>query len=135
MQLAHKTLVAVADGARFSLFRNSGSEAQPNLVAIGSPDVGHRATDAGSRHHGGAANPSDRQIDEDSYASAIASLLNKMGLDGEIDALIVVAPAKTMGELRKHWHKGLSTKIVAEVVKEMTGASAREITEALAKHA
>jgi len=134
MQLAHGTIIAVADGAKLNLYRNSGSDGEPRLAAIGSPDVGDRMTNAGNRHHGGAANPSYRQLDEDSFAAATAGLLNKMALDGEIDALVVVAPPKTLGELRQHWHKVLVGKIAAEIGKEMTGASVAEIAALLAKH-
>ena len=134
MQLAHGTIVAVADGEKFTLFRNGGTDGAPKLTAIGSPAVGGHGTDAGTRHHGGAANPSDRQLDEDGHAAATAGVLNKMALDGDFDALVVIAPPKTLGELRKHWHKALTAKIVAEVAKEMTGASVAEVGALLAKH-
>lgn len=134
MRLAHGTIIAVADGAKLNLYRNGGSDAEPRLAAIGSPDVGDRTTNAGSRHHGGSANPSYRQLDEDSFAAATAGLLNKMALDGEIDALVVVAPPKTLGELRQHWHKVLAGKIAGEIGKEMTGASVAELAALLAKH-
>jgi len=54
MQLAHGTIIAVADGAKLNLYRNGGSDGEPRLTAIGSPDVGDRTTNAGSRHHGGS---------------------------------------------------------------------------------
>ena len=134
MQLAHGTIVAVADGTKFTLYRNGGSDAAPALTAIGAPGVGDHKSDAGTRHHGGSANPSDRQIDEDDYAAATAGVLNTMALTNEIDALVVIAPPKTLGELRRHWHKVTAGKIVAEVGKEMTGASVAEIAALLARH-
>lgn len=133
MQLAHGTIVAVADGKKFTLYRNGGSDGAPHLTAIGSPGVGDHKSDAGVRHHGGSANPSDRQIDEDDFAAATAGVLNTMALANEIGKLVVVAPAKTLGELRRHWHKVTAAKIVAEVGKEMTGASVAEIGAMLAK--
>ncbi len=134
MQLAHGTIVAVADGKKLTLYRNGGSDGAPHLSAIGSPGVGTHKSDAGTRHHGGAANPSDRQIDEDDFAAATAGVLNTMALANEIDALVVIAPPKTLGELRKHWHKVLAAKITAQVGKEMTGASVSEIAALLAKY-
>lgn len=134
MQLAHGTIVAVADGKRFTLYRNSGSDSAPHLVAIAVPDVGDADPIAsGGRHHSSAANPDDAQLVEDGHAGAVAGVLNKMALGGEIDALIVIAPPKTLGELRKHWHKALSAKLVAEVAKEMTGVPIAEIAAMLAK--
>lgn len=135
MQLAHGTIVAVADGEKFTLYRNGGSEAAPRLTAIAVPDVGDADPIAsGGRHHSSAANPDDSQLVEDGHAAAVAGVLNKMALAGEIDALVVVAPPKTLGELRKHWHKALAAKIVGEVAKEMTGVPIAEIGAMLAKH-
>lgn len=134
MQLAHGTIVAVADGEKFTLYRNGGSDAEPKLSAIGSPDVGDDNIASGGRHHSSASNPDDGQLVEDGHAGAVAKLLNKMALGGEIDALVVVAPPKTLGELRKHWHKVTEGKIAGEVAKEMTGASVAELAAMLAKH-
>lgn len=135
MQLAHGTIVAVADGEKFVLFRNGGSEAAPHLTAIGSPGVGNDDPIAsGGRHHSSSANPDDAQLVEDGHAAAVAGVLNTMALAGEIDALVVVAPPKTLGELRKHWHKVLASKIAAEVGKEMTEAPVAEIAALLASH-
>lgn len=43
-----------------------------------------------------------------------------MALAGKFDALVVIAPARTMGELRSFWHKEAAARIVGEHVKEMT---------------
>lgn len=134
MQLAHGTIVAVADGKKLTLYRNGGSDGAPHLSAIGSPGVGDHKSDAGVRHHGGAANPSDRQIDEDDFAAATAGVLNQMALANEIDALVVIAAPKTLGELRKHWHKVTAGKIKAEIGKEMTNASVAEIGAMVGKY-
>ncbi|WP_255602236.1 host attachment family protein [Glacieibacterium megasporae] len=133
MLLAHGTIVAVADGEKLTLFRNGGSDSAPKLTAIGTPGVGEDNIASGGRHHSSSANPDDAQLVEDGHAGAVASLLNKMALEGEIDALVVVAPPKTLGELRKHWHKVTEGKIAGEVAKEMTGASITDITAMLEK--
>lgn len=134
MQLSHGVIVAVADGTKLSLFRNGGSESDPKLTAIGSPEVGGDNKSAGSRHGSSSANPDDSRLEEDSFAAATASLLNKMVLDGEIDSLIVVAAPKTLGELRKHWHKSLQAVLVDEIAKDLTGHSTNDIEAALVKH-
>ncbi len=135
MQLAHNTLVAVVDGEKFSLFRSAGTEAAPKLTPIAVPDVGDADPIAsGGRHHSSSANPDDRQLVEDGHAGAVADVLNKMATGGQLEGLVVIAAPKTLGELRKHWHKALSAKLVAEVAKEVTNASADEIAALLAKH-
>ena len=135
MQLSHGTIVAVADGEKFVLFRNGGSDAAPHLSAIATPSVGDADPIAsGGRHHSSAANPDDGQLVEDGHAAAVARVLNAMALAGEMDALVVIAPPKTLGELRRHWHKALVAKLAGEIAKEMTGASVSEIAALLAKH-
>lgn len=133
MQLTHGTIIAVADGTKLNLYRNGGTDGAPQLTAIASPDVGTETTDAGSRHQNSSANPSGSQSEEDGFAAATAALLNKMALAGEIDTLVVIAPPRTLGELRLHWHKGLTAKLAGEIAKEMTNASVADITALLAK--
>jgi hypothetical protein len=47
-------------------------------------------------------NPSDSQQDEDGFAAGIAAMLNNEVLERKRDDLIVFAPPRTLGELRKH---------------------------------
>jgi protein required for attachment to host cells len=134
MLLAHGTIVAVADGEKLTLYRNGGSDTAPHLTAIGTPGLGDDdAIPSGGRHHSSAANPDDAQLVEDGHAAGVASLLNKMALDGEIDALVVVAPPKTLGELRKHWHKDLQAKLIGEINKDLAGRTPGEIAAAIGK--
>ena len=135
MQLAHGTIVAVADGKKFTLFRAAGSEGAPQLTAIGTPGVGDDdPIPSGGRHHSSAANPDDATLVEDGHAAGVAGVLNQMALTNEFDALVVVAAPKTLGELRKHWHKATAAKITAEIGKEMTGATTAEIAAMVAKY-
>lgn len=134
MQLAHGTIVAVADGKTFTLYRNGGSDGAPRLTAIGSPGVGRDDIASGGRHHSSSANPDDAQLVEDGHAGAVASVLNKMALENDFAALVIIAPPKTLGELRQHWHKALTAKLTAEIGKEMAHASIAEIAALIAKH-
>ncbi len=134
MLIAHGTIVAVADGEKFTLYRNGGSDAAPHLTAIGTPGVGDDAVASGGRHHSSAANPDDAGLVADGHAGAVASILNKMALENDFAALVVVAPPRTLGELRHHWHKALTAKLAAEIAKEMTGASIADIAALIAKH-
>ncbi len=134
MQLAHGTIVAVADGETFTLYRAAGTEAAPHLTAIGSPGVGRDDISSGGRHHRSAANPDDAQLVEDGHAGAVASVLNKMALENDFASLVVIAPPKMLGELRKHWHKALTAKLTAEIGKEMAHAPVADIAALIAKH-
>lgn len=132
MQLARGTTVAVADGEKFVLFRNSGDEVHPALAPVATADVGTDNKGSGGRHHSSAANPDDSQIAEDGFAAGTAALLNRQVLAGKITHLLVIAAPRTLGELRKHYHAKLSDVLVGEIHKDLTGHSVKEIEKTIA---
>ena len=132
MKIPKDAVVAVADGEILNLYHNTGDEAAPKLVAIEHGAVDTENMGSGGRHHSSAANPSDSQLVEDSFAAGTAAMLNKRVLDGKIEALIVIAAPRTLGELRKHYHKALSAVLVGEIHKELTGHSIADIEKTIA---
>ena len=60
-----------------------------------------------------------------------AELLKKRALANEFESLIVVAPPKTLGELRKHYHKEVSRRLIGELDKDLTGHPVPDIEKAL----
>lgn len=133
MQIPQGTTIAVADGTRLQLFLNGGDAANPSLEALTAPAIGGDNKSAGSRHHSSSANPDSSRLEEDSYAAATAAWLNQQALGNKIDHLIVVASPKTLGELRKHYHKALEAKLVGELAKDLTGHPIGDIEAAIAK--
>ena len=133
MLLPHGTLVAVADGETLHLYRNSGTDADPKLAPVQHGDVSGDNKGAGARHGSSSANPDDSRLEEDSFAAATAAMLNKQALDGKFEGLFVIAAPKTLGELRKHWHKALEAKLVGELAKELTGHAVGDIEAAIGK--
>jgi protein required for attachment to host cells len=127
MQIPKGATVAVADGEILNLFRNTGDEATPQLTPLPDADVSTTNHGSGGRHHSSAANPADSQQDEDSFAAGIADILNRRVLDGKIEHLIVVAAPRTLGELRKHYHKTLEAVLVAEIAKDLTGHTITDV--------
>ena len=132
MKLPKNALVAVADGETLKLYRNTGDEGSPSLTALPAADVSTSNKGSGGRHQSSSANPSDSQQDEDSFAAGVAVLLNKQVLDGKVDDIVVIAAPRTLGELRKHYHKTLEAKLVGEVSKDLTGHSTADIEKAIA---
>ncbi len=132
MKLPKNALVAVADGETLNLYRNTGDESSPSITALPNADVTTTNKGSGSRHQSSSANPSDSQQDEDSFAAGVAGLLNKRVLDGKIDDLVIIAAPRTLGELRKHYHKSLNAKLVGEIAKDLTGHSAADIAKTIA---
>ena len=52
-------------------------------------------------------------------------------LGHRIDKLVVFAPARTLGEVRKHYHKQTEAALLKEVAKDLVGRKPTEILAAL----
>ena len=123
------TIVAVADGEKFNLFSNTGDEANPALTAMPEVNVENVNTGSGASHQSSSANPDESKAAEDGFAGGIAGVLNKRVLDGEISDLIIIAAPRTLGELRKSYHKKLSDVLRGEIPKDLTGHAVHDIEE------
>ena len=130
MILPKGALVAVVDGEKLVMFKNTGDHA-PELSALPTPTIGDGGSGSGG-HQSSSANPDDSTKAEDGFAAGVAATLNSQALTGAFDALLVIAAPKTLGELRKHWHKALEAKLVGEIAKDLTGQSTDHIATAIA---
>ena len=149
MTLPHDALVLVADGRKALFLRNRGDEQRIDLRTashrtredrkdsdIKTAPAGQSPAPAGTGLPGGTmGEPDFHQQEEDRFAHDLAEKVNAMALDGQFDALVVVAPARTIGELRPLWHKEVGARIVGEHVKEMTDRPIPDIEALLAGEA
>jgi protein required for attachment to host cells len=134
MPLANNALVLVTDGRKTLFFRNHGdvnqidlrTEAHDEREDVGSK--GELATDApGTTQQSAGYGRSTyeetdfKQLEEDRWAVTAAEEVNKRALANDFEALVIVAPPKTLGELRKKLHKEAARRVVCEIDKEMTG--------------
>lgn len=133
MILPNDTTVVVADGAKMRLFRNKGVEPQIRLVALPDPEIDAANQGSGGRHRSIPGNPDARRLAEDNFAAAAAEYLNEQVLAGNIGPLFVVADARTLGEMRRHFHEALQAKLVGDLAKDLTGHATEAVAEALAK--
>lgn len=131
MLLAHGTVVALVDGERLELYRNAGQEAEPRLERLPQPDLDEHNKGSGGRHYSSAGNPQPTLLDEDAHAAAVAEWLNHQAIGRKIERLVVIAPPRTLGELRKHYHKLTEQALVAELHKELLGQGEDAIVAAL----
>ncbi|UUL83569.1 host attachment family protein [Sphingomonas qomolangmaensis] len=143
MQVPHKAFVVVADGRKMLFLRNEGDAVHPNLVVErvreqDNPSDGEQSTDRPGRAFSSvgagrsAYEETDfHQLEEDRFAAHTAELLNKRALTNDFETLIIVAPPKTLGELRKHYHQEVQTRLAGEIGKDLTGHSIPDIEKAL----
>lgn len=140
MQVPHNAFVLVADGRKALFFRNEGDADYPNLrVEHAEEKVNPADRDQKTDAAGGASSTQMgtmeevdfHQQEEDRFAADTAEMLKRRALANEFEALIIVAPPKTLGELRKHYHKEVSSRLAGELAKDLTGHPVPEIEKAL----
>ena len=131
MLIPHGATVIVADGETVRVLSNTGSESHIQLTEHEQPTLGPGSTGSGVRHRSSAANPSESRLEEDSFAAAVATWVNREVLEGRIGQLVVVATPKTLGELRLHYHKALKANLLGEISKDLASRPVRDIEAAL----
>ena len=111
MQLPKGATVAVADGATLHIYRNGGDELHPKLSVQPAAELELVDGSAGSHRRSSAGNPDDST---------------------QIEDLFIIAAPKTLGELRRHYHKALEAKLLGELAKDLTGHAIGDIETAIA---
>lgn len=149
MRIVHGSLVVVMDGRKAMFFRNAGDANFPKL------ELENEKSQPGLKDHeiksdapgrtlwtGGQGNvqgvsayeePDFKRQEEERFAGEVTDLLKEKALQNDFDALIIVAPPKTLGEMRKHYHKEVAARLKAEVAKDLTGHTVEKIEKILAE--
>jgi protein required for attachment to host cells len=157
MQIPHNAYVLVADGRKLLFFRNEGDADYPKLEVEmerekPNPKDSDQGTDQPGRTFSGAQGGDPRsgglgatvgaarsaysetdfhQLEEDRFAHEAADMLKEKALANQFEKLIIVAPPKTLGEMRKHYHKEVESRIAGEVAKDLTNMPVAEIEKIL----
>jgi protein required for attachment to host cells len=134
MRIPHDSYVLVADGAKMLFFRNQGDANNPSLTVVAAEQqadlsdrdlktdqAGQKPGSPGASGGSTAAEPDFHKQAEDRFAAEAADRINRAALANEFEKLIIVAPPKTLGALRKRYHKQVEGKIAAEIAKDLTG--------------
>ncbi|MEH3037193.1 MAG: host attachment family protein [Sphingomonas adhaesiva] len=140
MQVPHQSVVMVVDGRKLLFLRNEGDADYPNLQVEhaeerNNPADREQKTDAAgqasSTQQGTMGEVDFHQQEEDRFAADAADLLKRRALANDFEKLIIVAAPKTLGELRKHYHKEVEQRLAGEVSKDLTGHPIPDIEQAL----
>jgi protein required for attachment to host cells len=133
LKVPHQALVALANGEKFVIMRNIGQPFEPRLERVTELDLELTNFSAGVRHQDPAGQRNgSTDIDELAHGAAIAEWLNTQALRGGIGELVIAADPKTLGQIRRHCHKELESKIVGEVPKDLINSPMEAIEKALA---
>ncbi len=132
MKCPHKAHIALVDGERFVLLRNDGQIFEPKLSKVAEPSLEPTNYSAGVKHQDKVSQMRGHtDLDELAHAAAATEWLNSKAIAGEMDDLVVIADPKTLGEMRRHYHKELESRLVGEIDKALTGEPLDRIEKAL----
>ena len=130
-----------ADAADHDLKRDAAGRASSTQTGASAPAVARGGANQNAGGSGGGAQfapsrgsmgePDYHQQEEDRFAAEVAEMLKRRALANAYETLVIVAPPKMLGELRKHYHKEVSSRLQGELGKDLTGRPVPEIEQAL----
>ena len=128
-RIPHDALVVVADGTRAVLFRRGGPPDTIKLRHQGEiyPENLDGEGPSGSR----PPESSVQETDQATFAKQLANHINHMVLQGQCDAVVLAVDPQTLGQIRPILHKNVTTKIIAEVAKNIVNATTEDIEDTL----
>lgn len=122
----------------FELYRNSGNEAHAKLkpipvLAVDSTNysVASHDHDKVSRFGFGAPKDKLETMEERSHAIAVAEWLNQEVRQHRIKSLVIMADPRSLGGMRRRYHKELEKVLLCDVDATMTRATPEAILEKL----
>jgi len=133
MKIPHNAHVALVDGNRFLVLRNTGQMFEPKLELVAEPQLEATNFSAGIRNQdqSGQRNGST-DVNELAHGAAAADWLNRQAQAGKIEQVVIVADPKTLGEMRRHYHVELQNRLAGELAKALTGEPIPTIEKVLA---
>ena len=141
--ISHNVLVLIGDGQKALFLRNKGTAHQVKLeveqiMAQDNPATREQGTDRPGRSVSSVGTARSavevdwHHIAKERFAGEIAEALYRHAHDNRFDRLVVIAPAKILGSLRKAFHAEVTDRIVGEISKELTSHPIPQIEKLIA---
>jgi protein required for attachment to host cells len=137
------TWIIAADSSRARILQVTGRERLQEVLDLVNPkgrmNDRELITDAHPRFRGTSGPGSDRQEmpavehEVELFAKRVGDELEKARLEKRYDQLVLVAPPKFLGALRKELHKEVERLVADELPKDLSWFNAREIERYFAK--
>ena len=70
-------------------------------------------------------------IEKHRFARAVASALNSLLQQSRAEQVVIVAPPRTLADLRRSFSPAVEKLIVAEIAKDLTGLTVSDISQYL----
>jgi len=125
-------LVFVGDGQKALFLRNIGDAKFPNLkteqvFTEPDPPTHEQGTDRPGRTFASAGNRRSamgttdwHELEKERFAGHVASALQRLVRAEKVKAVVIVAPPRTLAELRHAFGADVKNRIIAEVDKDLT---------------
>lgn len=138
------TWILIADGARAHIVANEGPGKGLKTIPgqnytginvatreLGTDRPGRTFDRAGGGRHSMENRVDWHRFEKHKFAQSMAKVLDKAADKGVFDRLILVAPPDTLGKLRSSLGKLASSRVVAELAKDLTNLSIHDLPENL----
>lgn len=144
-RIPHNCWVLVCDGAKALILRNEGDTKRLNLIPVDVASEHHPPTrDLGTDRQGrvyqsqGGARSTTQETDwhdqaEEAFLSQIAEKLDGLIRDSDVTDLVLVAPPRVLGILRKCFSPFARGTVTAEVAKDLVKFPIPEIEHYLSE--
>jgi len=146
LKLHPASLVLVADGTKALFLRNAGDEVFPNLVVAralkdDNPPSRDQGTERPGRVHESATSRRSgvettdwHVVEEHRFAETTAASLSRYVANEGIHSIVIIAPPRVIGDLRKALPESVRKHILAEIEKDLTNQPIYEIENYLADY-
>jgi protein required for attachment to host cells len=145
LSIPRDALVFVGDGQKALFLRNAGDATLLNLTTAHvltdeNPPTHEQGTDRPGRafqsadktKRSGMETTDWHELEKERFARRVALALEQMVRGEKVKAIVVVAPPRTLAELRHAFHADVKNRIVAEIDKDLTKLPVDQIEKHLA---
>ena len=144
LEIPHDAFVFVGDGHKALFLRNVGDEKYPNYKTErvfvddnpptheqGSDRPGRAFKRAGTNLRSGVEDTDWHELEQRRFARRVAAAMERLVRERNVKALVVVAPPRTLADLRVAFHSDVKGRIIAEIDKDLTKHPVHEIEKHL----
>lgn len=142
LSIPHDAFLFVGDGRKALFLRNAGDEKFPNLVTErvfadenpptheqGSDRPGRGFASAHASRHSAMETTDWHEIEEHRFVQRVSAALETLVRERGAPALVIVAPPRTLADLRHGLHADVKARIVGEIDKDLTKHPVWEIEQ------
>ena len=143
IRLPHRAVVFVGDGRKALFLLNEGTALEPRLEVARvfedeNPPTHEQGSDRPGRARSGIATSrsameqtDSHDIEKHRFARTVASALNSLLQQSRAEQVVIVAPPRTLADLRRSFSPAVEKLIVAEIAKDLTGLTVSDISQYL----